>query len=46
MRRDKEKRTPGFVCCYNDLDWLISSKGTMGPFLERPGNLLGPKANF
>ena len=46
VRRDKEKRTLGFVCCYNDLDWLICSKGTMGPFLERPGNLLGPKANF
>ena len=46
VRRDKEKRTLGFVCCYNDLDWLICSKGTTGPFLERPGNLWARRQIF
>lgn len=37
--RDKEKRTQGFVCCCNDLDWLICSKGTRKQGFVCCGNL-------
>ena len=37
--RDKEKRTQGFVCCYDDLDLLICSKGTRTQGFVCCGNL-------